>query len=460
MDKADRSFLKGVIEGFYGRPWSQQQRLELLGLMQECELNTYLYCPKDDLKHRALWRELYSDDELNRLRALIESCSDHGIEFFYGIAPGLTIRYSDAGEMDLLRARFRQLLDAGCRSFAILFDDIPGEMAEADSAAFGSLAKGQCEAANTIYNELLAKRGSRLIFCPTPYCGRMADNQHGGAGYLDEIGRCLAADIDIFWTGPEIISREITAGSVVELTAALQRKPVIWDNLHANDYDMTRVFLGPYSGRSLELREEVSGFLINPNCEHEANYVALKTLASYLSATGSWNSRSAYGEAIEAWLPRFSTAGEDEMTLDDLTLLGDAYYLPHENGELAEQLYDDVRFIVTQPTSDWGGRQDRLRKRVRQVTELARKLTEVHRRELFYAFNRQVWELREELEMIGQYMDWKLAGGGPATEPCRSGHYLPGTYRGGLVKRLQQLITFRADGALLPAGEWFKQSTQ
>jgi hypothetical protein len=55
--------------------------------------------------------------------------------------------------------------------------------------------------------------------------------------------------------------------------------------------------------------------------------------------------------------------------------------------------------------------------------------------------------------MIEQYMDWKLAGGDPATELCRSENYLPGTYRGGLVKRLQQLISFRADGALVPAGE-------
>jgi protein O-GlcNAcase/histone acetyltransferase len=453
MDKTGRTFLKGVIEGFYGRPWSQRQRLELLGLMKECELNTYLYCPKDDLKHRALWRELYTGDELQGLRALIESCNDHGIKFFYGIAPGLTIRYSDGSEIGLLRARFRQLLDAGCRSFAILFDDIPDKMAEADSAAFGSLAKAQCETANAIYSELLAKPGGRLIFCPTPYCQRMVDEQHGGASYLEEVGRQLAADIDIFWTGPEIISREITVESIGALQQKLQRKPVVWDNLHANDYDMTRIFLGPYSGRSLELRGEVSGFLINPNCEYEANYVALKTLASYLSATGSWSSRGAYEGALAAWLPRFSTVGEDEVTLDDLTLLGDAYYLPHENGELAQQLYEDVRFIVTQPTGDWGDRQDRLRKRIRQIVELARKLTEVHSRELFYAFNRQVWELREELEMIEQYMDWKLAGGDSATEPCRSENYLPGTYRGGLVKRLQQLISFRVDGALVPAGE-------
>ena len=453
MGKVDRSFLKGVIEGFYGRPWSQQQRLELLGLMQELELNTYLYCPKDDLKHRALWRECYTSDELQGLRELIVACRDRGIEFFYGIAPGLTICYSEAGELDSLRARFRQLLDAGCRSFAILFDDIAGEMAEADSVVFGSLAKAQCETANAIYSELLARPGGRLIFCPTPYCGRMADKQHGGAGYLDEVGRHLAEGIDLFWTGPEIISPEITVESVSVLRETIQRKPVIWDNLHANDYDMTRVFLGPYSGRSLELREELGGFLINPNCEFEANYVALKTLAGYLRASGSWNSRSAYKESLAAWLPRFATVGEDGVTLDDLTLLGDSYYLPHESGQFAEQLYDDVRCIVTQPTDDWGERQDRLRKRIRQVVELARKLTEVHRRELFYAFNRQVWELREELEMIEQYMDWKLAGGDHATEPFRSGNYLPGTYRGGLVRRLQQLISFGADGVLVAADE-------
>ena len=453
MGKANRSFLKGVIEGFYGRPWGQQQRLELLGLMQELELNTYLYCPKDDLKHRALWRELYTGDELQELYTLIESCRTHDIEFLYGIAPGLTIRYSDDSEMELLQARFRQLLDAGCRSFAILFDDIPGKMSEADSVTYGSLAKAQCETANAIYCELLAKLGSRLIFCPTPYCGRMAEDQHGGANYLNEVGRHLDVDIDLFWTGPEIISPEISVESVRVLRETIQRKPVIWDNLHANDYDLTRFFLGPYTGRPLELREEVSGFMINPNCEFEANYVALKTLAGYLRASGSWNSRSAYKESLAAWLPRFSTVAKDRVTLDDLTLLGDAYYLPHESGQFAEQLYDDVRCIVTQPTDDWGERQDRLRKRIRQVVELARKLTEVHRRELFYAFNQQVWELREELEMIKQYMDWKLTGGDPATEPFRSGNYLPGTYRGGLVRRLQQLISFRPDGALVPGDE-------
>ena len=32
--------------------------------------------------------------------------------------------------------------------------------------------------------------------------------QLGGAGYLDEIGRLLNPEIDILWTGPEIVSED------------------------------------------------------------------------------------------------------------------------------------------------------------------------------------------------------------------------------------------------------------
>ncbi len=48
------NFLAGVIEGFYGQPWTQAERFELFDWMASWGLNTYLYAPKDDLKHRAL----------------------------------------------------------------------------------------------------------------------------------------------------------------------------------------------------------------------------------------------------------------------------------------------------------------------------------------------------------------------------------------------------------------------
>lgn len=61
----------------------------------------------------------------------------------------------------------------------------------------------------------------------------------------------------------------------------MRRPPVIWDNLHANDYDQKRVFLGPYAGRSPELIPLLRGVLTNPNCEFHANQIAIHTLAHW-----------------------------------------------------------------------------------------------------------------------------------------------------------------------------------
>ena len=121
----------------------------------------------------------------------------------------------------------------------------------------------------------------RFLFCPTPYCARMRQAQLGGYQYLERVGQLLNQGIDVFWTGPEIISSEIPITDVQEIGRVLQRPPLIWDNLHANDYDGRRFYCGPYSGRPLALRKEVRGILHNPNNEALLNYVPWKTFADY-----------------------------------------------------------------------------------------------------------------------------------------------------------------------------------
>ncbi|HYV30215.1 MAG TPA: beta-N-acetylglucosaminidase domain-containing protein, partial [Candidatus Binatia bacterium] len=58
---AAKSFICGVAEGFYGRPWSARQRRQLFAWMRSWRMNTYLYAPKADLKHRTLWRARYTE---------------------------------------------------------------------------------------------------------------------------------------------------------------------------------------------------------------------------------------------------------------------------------------------------------------------------------------------------------------------------------------------------------------
>ena len=77
------------------------------------------------------------------------------------------------------------------------------------------------------------------------------------------------------------MSRRLHAEEMKEVGEVLRRPPVIWDNLHANDYDQTRLYLGPYEGRPPNVRAVLRGVLTNPNCEYNLNFVAFHTLAQW-----------------------------------------------------------------------------------------------------------------------------------------------------------------------------------
>lgn len=445
-------FLAGVIEGFYGQPWTQAERFELFDWMAGWGLNTYLYAPKDDLKHRALWREPYSAPERETLGELIQACSRQNIRFIYALSPGLDIHYSDEADLDHLRNRFQQMLALGCRNFALLFDDIPDRMDPADFKRWGSFASAQSHVVNALF-EWTRERcpDARFLFCPTPYCGRMAESKLGGEDYLPTIGRELLAEIDVFWTGPEIISREITVAHVQGLRTILRRKPLIWDNLHANDYDGRRFFCGPYAGRPPELRGAVAGLLSNPNSEFPLNFVPLRTLAEFVQCpvTAEWDTRAAYLAAMRDWLPRFATFGQP-VSLEDLILFGDCYYLPHEEGPEAEALFESAKGLLTRKPGEWSLEQvTAFRGSATRLHALCVRLSELRHRPLFYALCRRIWELREEMDLFLQSIAGKCDGG-RAEAPSLTSH-LPGTYRGGMVARLQRLLILRPDGSFAPA---------
>ena len=439
--------LSGVIEGFYGQPWSQAERFELFDWMAAWGLNTYLYAPKDDLKHRALWRELYSASETANIASLVKACRQRTLRFIYALSPGLDIRYSDKAELTSIQKRLEQLLALGCEDIALLFDDIPDHLDSADIKQFGSLAGAQCHVVNTAFKFIRDRSPTaRVLFCPTAYCGRMAQRQLGGKDYLASVGRELATEINILWTGPEIISREISVAHVREIEAVLRRKPLIWDNLHANDYDARRFFCGPYSGRAPELRGHVSGLLVNPNTEFPLNYVPLRTLGEFVRGQGTWDPRQAYLAAIGEWLPRFATIGQP-ISFEDLILFGDCYYLPYEDGPEAEAFYELAQGLALDPRPSTLDDARAFLERVARLRALCARMTELRDRSLFYALSRRVWELREELDLLEQFVRFKREGKGGAFQ---SDSHLPGTYRGGMVARLQRLIVQQPDGGFKP----------
>ncbi len=432
-------FLSGVIEGFYGPPWTEAERGQLLGWMHAGGLNTYLYAPKDDLKHRALWRDCYNEDELAPLARLVRACAVQEVRFVFAIGPGLDLRYDDAAEIAALEKRFDEMRALGVHDFALLFDDIPERPDAAGVARFGSLAAAQCHVANTIFRAQRERAPTaRFLFCPTPYCGRMAGRGLGGAGYLATLGRELDPAIDVLWTGPEIISREITVAQAREVATTLRRKPIVWDNLHANDYDGRRFFCGPYAGRPPELRSEISGVLSNPNSELPLNFVPLRTLAEFVRLPGGavWEPRAAYLAALREWWPQFAAVGAP-LAWEEFVRFCDCHYLPHEEGGEAEALIERMRAALHAKPAE------AVRAEVARLRDFCGRLGDLRDRALFAALHRRAWELREELDLFDRYL--AAPGRGVASD-----FHLPGTYRGGTVARLQRLLTPQDDGMMAP----------
>ncbi|XP_055592183.1 protein O-GlcNAcase [Uranotaenia lowii] len=271
-----QGFICGVVEGFYGRPWTTEQRKDLFRKLKQWGMDSYIYAPKDDYKHRAYWRDLYTVEEADHLTALISAAHEQNINFYYALSPGLDITYSSTKEVSILKRKLDQVSQFGCKAFALLFDDIEPGMCKSDKEVFQSFAHAQVSVTNEVYNHLNCPR---FLFCPTQYCSTRAVPNVKQSEYLNTLGSKLIQAIDIMWTGPKVISKLLTVESIQEITEVIKRPPVIWDNLHANDYDQKRVFLGPYSGRSPELIPLLRGVVTNPNCEFHANSIAIQTLA-------------------------------------------------------------------------------------------------------------------------------------------------------------------------------------
>jgi beta-N-acetylglucosaminidase len=351
MNSDSSPALLGVIEGFYGRPWTPTQRQRLFALMRDWGMNTYLYAPKEDLKHRRQWREHYTNNEALTLEALVHDAHEHDLAFVYALAPGLDIVHSRSSDRAALVAKLSSVAALGVRHFALLFDDIPSEMNLEDRQTYAGLAEAQADVSNLAVAHLRSLGletfgdGVRLLFCPTEYCARQANPSVTSSPYLRALGEHLEADIGFFWTGPEVISPQITAESIRELAGVIRRKPVLWDNLHANDYAPRRVHLGPYD-RPLDLREEVSGILSNPNTPFEVNYPSLASLADYAHATPDWTPRASVQRAITAWSPHLELDPNANGELGDLALLVDALYLPHVFGEGVSGIVDAARAVL------------------------------------------------------------------------------------------------------------------
>ena len=263
----------GIIEGYYGEPWSWRARAETIAFLAPHGYGFYIYAPKADLFLRERWQEDHPQETAQHLRALAARCRVLGVRFGVGLSPFEIYRDFDRGARAALARKLSFFADIGVQDLAILFDDMRGDAPD--------LAETQVAIVHWIAERAAA---GRLIVCPSYYSDDpLLDRVFGQrpANYLEEFGTRLDPSIDVFWTGEEVCSREFTRGHLDRVCNLIGRKPVLWDNYPVNDGPRMSPFLHlrAFTGRPASIGAHLAAHAINPALQPVLSRIPALSLA-------------------------------------------------------------------------------------------------------------------------------------------------------------------------------------
>ncbi|CAM5283743.1 hypothetical protein GCM10010329_43400 [Streptomyces spiroverticillatus] len=318
--------LRGSIEGFYGPPWTQAERLDHMDFLGAVKSNTYVYAPKDDPYHRDKWREPYPADVFAQLGTLVKRATANHVRFTFAVSPGASICYSDAADTKALTAKLQAMYDLGVRTVSVPLDDISYTKwnCDADKAAFGApgqaaAAKAQVSLLNTLQKDFVATHpGMRpLQMVPTEY-GDLKDSP-----YKQTLRATLDTSVEVMWTGTDVVPPAITVDQAKKASELFGRKVFVWDNYPVNDFGRTagRLLLAPYDKREPGLSDHLTGLISNPMNQEAASKPAVFTMSDF-----SWNDRG-YDRTRSARHAALFLAGGDPRLADAVQVFVDLNHL-------------------------------------------------------------------------------------------------------------------------------------
>ena len=291
-DYPDINF-RGIVEGFYGQPWSFDDRIELLRYFGKLKLNTYIYGPKDDPYHRyPSWREPYPADEAKQIVALLTEASKNKVDFVWAMNPGRDIKWN-AADSNAVLSKFESMYTLGVRCFALFFDDIAGE---------GTNSEKQAGLLNYINAQFVQKKGDvkPLLLCPTEF-NRTASST-GVNTYLDVLGNLLDPSVMVMWTGDKVVG-DITKENLQWVKSHIKRNPFIWWNFPVNDYVRDHLLMGPAYGLDKDVDNAMTGFVSNPMDKSEASKIGIFGVAMYSWNIKKYDPEKSWEEACRQCMP-------------------------------------------------------------------------------------------------------------------------------------------------------------
>lgn len=283
---------RGFIEGFYGFPWSHEERMNLMRDSGKFKMNTYVYAPKDDPYHRAKWRELYPEKEAKHIAELAQAGKNNNFNFCWTIHPGDSLNITSDADFQATLTKLNQLYDLGVRQFGILFDDI-------DNNKNG---RAQGEFINRVDDAFIKTKNDvePLITVGTRYCAAWGPDMQT---YLKPFIDTLHDDIQIMWTGDNTVSnvsKEVFDWPKQQVDN--DRDLAVWWNYPVNDHVDERLLVGELAGLENDL-DNVSAFFSNPMNQAESSKVSIFSIADYTWNVDAFNSKKSWERSIEELVP-------------------------------------------------------------------------------------------------------------------------------------------------------------
>lgn len=310
---------RGVVEGFYGEPYTMEETKELMRFMMRYKMNCYLYGAKGDAYHSHFWQAPYplqitpeqqaigylSQDMIEEITQMAQATK---VRFVWAIHPGQDFIAPSDSVVGLIMNKFKQMHHLGVRSFAVFTDDV-GVPSKPELLARNARRITQLQESMDRQWTHPEDSVSPLLFVPQLYAYSWVSSDVRKR-FFQALSH-TPGKVQIFITGANVwsVPNNIDLETVSE---DLGRNPSWWWNYPCNDNADTQLFATDmyanfkampeiHSQATLPSRlQGARSLLSNPMQQATLSQIALFSIADYAWNNSAFNYAASYRAAINS----------------------------------------------------------------------------------------------------------------------------------------------------------------
>lgn len=327
-DRADQQN-RGLVEGYYGYPYSVAVKKDLMRYMMRFKMNTYMYGAKSDPYHSQMWKDAYptniteqqekngwlTQDMVSDISKVSEETK---VNFIWAIHPGNEFLGSSTVISDIM-SKFEKMHNLGVRHFGVFVDDVGIPSSDADMKKNADRVTALQAAIENKWNTDGAEPEDTvrpLHFVPQIYCNSFASSVDQRKRFMSALNK-VPSYVTVYSTGQGVWSVP-NNDHTITIVNEFGRPMGWWWNYPCNDnadgqiypMDMYSNFVDmPSVGdgeRLPNLLNNCQGIVANPMQQGQVAKISLFSIADY-----AWNNAGFNNE--KSWEASFQSIIEDEQ---------------------------------------------------------------------------------------------------------------------------------------------------